>query len=299
MSFASRLSHSFETAPILPLNYHSRYVLFSDCHRGCANSNDKFLKNQNLYFSALQHYYQNGFTYIELGDGDELWENRKIEQIIEVHSNVFWLLTKFSQRNRLYLLYGNHDMVKKKLNYTNSYCSSYFCTENQQLQPLFPNLQYYSGVILENRNGLRLYLTHGHQADLLNSVFWRLSRFLVRYVWKPLEHIGVLDPTSAAKNNRRKNLTEKRLASWAEKNQQILITGHTHRPRLSGTDSFYFNTGSCVHPRCITCIEIQNLNITLCKWAINTRLDHTLYVAREILAGPFSLSQYHLRIEQK
>lgn len=299
MSFASRLSHSFETAPILPLNYHSRYVLFSDCHRGCANSNDNFLKNQNLYFSALQHYYQNGFTYIELGDGDELWENRKIEQIIEVHSNVFWLLTKFSQRNRLYLLYGNHDMVKKKLNYTNSHCSSYFCTENQQLQPLFPNLQYYSGVILENRNGLRLYLTHGHQADLLNSVFWRLSRFLVRYVWKPLEHIGVLDPTSAAKNNRRKNLTEKRLASWAEKKQQILITGHTHRPRLSGTDSFYFNTGSCVHPRCITCIEIQNLNITLCKWAINTRLDHTLYVAREILAGPFSLSQYHLRIEQK
>ncbi len=295
MSFESRLSRSFEHAPTLPLTYSSRYVLFSDCHRGCANSNDNFLKNQNLYFSALQYYYQNRFTYIELGDGDELWENRKIEQIIEVHSNVFWLLTKFAQQNRLYLLYGNHDMVKKKGNYSNCHCSSYFCTESQQMQPLFPNLPYYGGVILEDSSGLRIYLTHGHQADLLNSVFWRLSRFLVRYVWKPLEHIGFLDPTSAAKNNHRKNLTEKRLSSWAEKNQQILITGHTHRPRLDGTDSFYFNTGSCVHPRCITCIEIQNRSLTLCKWTINTRADRTLYVAREVLAGPFSLAQYKLR----
>lgn len=295
MSFESRLSRSFEHAPTLPLTYSSRYVLFSDCHRGCANSNDNFLKNQNLYFSALQYYYQNRFTYIELGDGDELWENRKIEQIIEVHSNVFWLLTKFAQQNRLYLLYGNHDMVKKKGNYSNCHCSSYFCTESQQMQPLFPNLPYYGGVILEDSSGLRIYLTHGHQADLLNSVFWRLSRFLVRYVWKPLEHIGFLDPTSAAKNNHRKNLTEKRLSSWAEKNQQILITGHTHRPRLDGTDSFYFNTGSCVHPRCITCIEIQNHSLTLCKWTINTRADRTLYVAREVLAGPFSLTQYKLR----
>lgn len=294
MSFESRLSHSFDTAPVLPLNYHSRYVLFSDCHRGCANSNDNFLKNQTLYFSALRHYYQTGFTYIELGDGDELWENRKIEQIIEVHSNVFWLLTKFAQQNRLYLLYGNHDMEKKKVTYPICHCASYFCTESQQIQPLFPNLRYYGGVILEDISGLRLYLTHGHQADLLNSVFWRLSRFLVRYLWKPLEHIGVLDPTSAAKNNHRKTQTERRLSAWAEKKQEILITGHTHRPRLNGSDSFYFNTGSCVHPRCITCIEIENRSLTLCKWVINTRSDHTLYVAREILAGPYSLSQYKL-----
>lgn len=289
MSYQSRLSHSFDAAPILPLNQSSRYVLFSDCHRGCANSNDNFLKNQHLYFSALWHYYQSGFTYIELGDGDELWENRKMEQIIDVHSNVFWLMEKFSKQKRLYLLYGNHDMEKKRTAYSSCHCSSYFCTDTQQAQPLFPDMTYYSGIILEDISGLRLYLTHGHQADLLNSVFWRLSRFLVRYVWKPLEHIGVLDPTSAAKNNHRKNLTEKRLSSWAKERHQILITGHTHRPRLEETDSFYFNTGSCVHPRCITCMEIQNRALTLCKWAVNTRPDRTLYVEREILAGPLFL----------
>ena len=66
-----RLDKSFRTAPVLALTPHSRIVLISDCHRGVGNSNDNFLKNQHLYFAALQSYYKLGFTYIELGDGDE------------------------------------------------------------------------------------------------------------------------------------------------------------------------------------------------------------------------------------
>lgn len=291
MSYQSRISRSFDSAPILSLKDSSRYVLFSDCHRGIANTNDNFLRNQHLYFSALKYYYQNGFTYIELGDGDELWENRNIEQIIEAHSNVFWLFRKFAEQKRLYVIYGNHDIEKRQPSYAKRHCASFFCTDCQKIQPLFPDMTYHSGIILENAAGLRIYLTHGHQADLLNSAFWRLSRFLVRYIWTPLEHAGITDPTSAAKNNHRKNAVEERLLSWANARKQILITGHTHRPRLNAEDPFYFNTGSCVHPRCITCIEIQNSTLTLCKWAINTRSDGTLYVVREKLVDSISLYQ--------
>mgnify|MGYP000394021168 CR=1 FL=1 len=74
MGYETRISKAFEGALKLPLSDNSKYVLFSDCHRGVGTSNDNFLKNQHLYFAALQHYYQNNFTYIELGDGDELWE---------------------------------------------------------------------------------------------------------------------------------------------------------------------------------------------------------------------------------
>ena len=49
-----RLDKSFRTAPVLALTPHSRIVLISDCHRGVGNSNDNFLKNQHLYFAALQ-----------------------------------------------------------------------------------------------------------------------------------------------------------------------------------------------------------------------------------------------------
>lgn len=314
MGYYSRLSESFEGALRLPLTDRSKYVLISDCHRGTGTSNDNFLKNQNLYFAALQHYYQMGYTYIELGDGDELWENRSMEQIKETHSNVFWLLTLFREQERLYMLYGNHDMVKKNSRYTSRSCSSYRCCSEDksywEKQPLFPGMTFYSGIILEacsqviklyydraNKNARNtmkgnmklpkdIYLTHGHQTELFNSVLWRYSRFLVRYLWKPLERFGVLDPTSAAKNYTRKHKAEQRLHHWAEKENHVLITGHTHRPTLSVNDIYYYNSGSCVHPRCITCLEIEHMKISLVKWTINTRPDMTLYVAREVLSGP-------------
>ena len=85
----------------------------SDCHRGDGSWADDFSKNQNIYFAALTHYYNENYTYIEIGDGDELWENKKLSDIIQVHSDVFWLLSKFYNEDRLYLIFGNHDMVKK------------------------------------------------------------------------------------------------------------------------------------------------------------------------------------------
>ena len=285
MSYESRISHAFDHAPVLPLHKGSRYVIISDCHRGCGNANDNFLKNKNLYLTALTHYYERGYTCIELGDGDELWENRNIRQIIDIHSSVFRLLSHFYRQNRLYMIYGNHDMVKKKKNYSKNFYSSYYCMDTLCMQPLFPDLTFYEGIILETPfNNFRLYLTHGHQADFFNSTCWKLARFLVRYLWKPLEHFGVLDPTNAAKNYVRKDKIEQRLTDYAKSRSLHLITGHTHRPRLNLEDLSYLNTGSCVHPYNITCLEIENQMITLVKWNISVKKDRTLYVAREVLS---------------
>lgn len=286
MSYHSRLKKAFENAPILPLNQSSRYIIFSDCHRGSGTSNDNFLKNQHLYFTAMKYYYQMGFTYIELGDGDELWENRQMSQIIDIYNNVFWLLSLFYREKRLYLLYGNHDIEKRKAGYSDKICSSFFCTDSQCMQPLFPGLSFYEGLILENpRTCKRIYLTHGHQADFLNSTLWPLSRFLVRYIWKPAEHFGVLDPTSAAKNYTCKEKTEQKLTHFALRENMPLLCGHTHRPMLNEESPFYMNSGSCVHPRCITGMEIANGHLTLVKWTIDTKKDRTLYVAREVLSS--------------
>lgn len=289
MSISSRLDSAFAQAPVLPLHSYSRYVLFSDCHRGTGTSGDNFLKNQHLYFAALQYYLKSGFTYLELGDGDELWENRSLAQIKNIHNDAFWLLSEFYRRNRLYMLYGNHDMVKKYPRFTCRHCTSYPCSTCGE-EELFPGITFHAGIILKNdMDGPDLYLTHGHQTDFLNSVLWRLSRFLVRYIWKPVENIGFLDPTSAAKNNTKKKKLEQAAADWAKEREVILITGHTHRPMVGTPDSPYFNTGSCVHPRCITCIEITGCCLTLVKWTISTRSDRSLYVVREELAEPVGL----------
>lgn len=274
MRYLSRLDKAFSNAVKLPLTGETRYVLISDCHRGNGTTNDNFLRNQNLYYAALEYYFRKGYTYIELGDGDELWENRNLSQIIQIHSQTFALLFRFYQQGRLYFLYGNHDMT------------------NRRPAPIgFPAIPHYSGVILEDMLGESdLYLTHGHQADFLNCQLWPLARLLVRYLWKPLERFGVADPTSAAKNNRRKNTTEKKLAHWADKRDCLLISGHTHRPRLGKESIPYFNTGSCVHPYGVTAIEVTGRCLTLVKWSMRTREDMTLYVSREELSGPMCLA---------
>lgn len=280
-----RLQRAFEDAPTLPLSARSRYVLFSDCHRGRGTANDNFLKNRHLYSAALQHYHRQGYTYIELGDGDELWENRSMGQIMEIHDHIFSLLARFYREGRLYLLYGNHDIVKRTAKKAGRWSA-----------PLFPGLVFHSGLILKDQEHIRdIYLTHGHQMDPLNSTLWPLSRFLVRYLWRPAERIGFLDPTSAAKNNKKKHRVEKKLTHWARENDLLLITGHTHRPMIGTADAPYCNTGSCVHPYGITCIEIRDRCLTLVRWAIDTRTDQGLYVTREALADKICIDAYRTR----
>lgn len=280
MSYMKRLDRAFENAPILPITSRTKYVFFSDCHRGIGNHNDNFQNNANSYFAALQYYDQYGFCYIEVGDGDELWENRRLSQITEIHTDVFDRLCHFHRSGRLYMLYGNHDMNKKDM--------EFFCDR-------FP---IHEGLILRSdRSGTILRVTHGHQADLLNSTFWKLARFLVRYLWTLLESFGFPDPTSAAKNNTKKEKLEKRYIRYAESADCLLLTGHTHRPVLGGDHSSYCNCGSCVHPKGITCIELCGYQINLVKWyECAEKSEHfgnlyaqcppvyPVYVKREVLA---------------
>lgn len=293
MNYSRRLQKTFQNAPSLPLCASSRYVLFSDCHRGNGSANDNFLKNQHLYLAALKHYYEKGFTYIELGDGDELWENRSMGQIIDVHSGVFQLLSRFYAEERLYMLYGNHDMSKKNSRKAGACFEAYTCPSPEYGAPLFPGITFYGGLVLEDMEHKRdIYLAHGHQIDFFNSSLWRVSRFLVRYLWGPAELLGFRDPTSAAKNNKRKRKTEEKLTEWARREQHILITGHTHRPMIGTADAPYCNTGSCVHPHGITCIELKQRCMTLVKWTLDTRKDGSLFVARKVLADTICIDDY-------
>lgn len=266
----------------------------SDCHRGDGSLADDFLKNQTLYFAALTYYNKEKYTYIELGDGDELWKNKSISAIMNYHSDVFWLLSEFYNDGRLYFIYGNHDMVKDKNSFIGKKMTGYFDKNKSCRVELFNKINVYEALVLrQRRSSNRLFLIHGHQVDLLNSRFWKLSRFLVRYLWRPLETFGINDPTSAAKNYTKNVKVDARLALWANKEKRILIAGHTHKPHFPQPgDSLYFNDGSCVHPRCITGIEISEGNIALIKWSQKTRDDGTLYVGRDIIAGPQKIEDY-------
>ena len=300
MSCIKEISRVFKNAEAISFDDSSKCVLMSDCHRGDGNWGDNFAKNQNIAFRALSYYYDKGYTYFELGDGDELWENRSLEEIKEIHSNMFWLLSKFYSKKRLYLIYGNHDMVKKDDKYLKDHMYTMYDTKKREKLPMFPDVKVHEGLILYYKPTKdKILLLHGHQGDYFNSKLWKLSRTLVRYLWRPLELFGVNDPSRSAKNYKKRDIVERNLSNWSSDEKKMIIAGHTHRPVFPEPGNIaYFNDGSCVHPRCITAIEISGGSITLVKWAVRVREDGILAVEREVLEGPVRLTAYFEKLKE-
>ena len=298
MNVNKRLSKVYLSSKAIPVDDTSKLVLMSDCHRGDGSWADNFARNQTLYAAALHYYYNNGYLYFELGDGDELWENKRLCDILRIHTDVFWILYRLYMEKRAFFIYGNHDMVKKSPRFVRSDLSECEDAGGRTWLRFFSEAEFRQGLVLKYRPSKTgpehpILLLHGHQADFFNDQLWKCSRFLVRYLWKPLELIGVNDPTSTSKNHDRKEVVETLLTDWADKNRVLLVAGHTHRAVFpEAGKSLYFNDGSCVGPYGITSLEIEGGYITLVKWRMQTRPDGTLYVGKEIMAGPSRLAEY-------
>lgn len=295
----------------LALTADKKLIIMSDMHRGDGTGSDDFARNSLLYKCALDYYLENGFTYVELGDAEELWENRTFDQIYITHTSVYEKLAQFHHRNpektRYIKIWGNHDLKWRN--------------DPSELAGLFPGIRVYEAVLLDNR----ILMWHGHQADPSCLGFRAtVAKFFVGGIWTGMQRLGMKDPTRAASNPGRANKTDRKLHEWATHNDegiQVIIAGHTHRPvfeNLSLTEKWllqlgigtpgierkspdpaYYNTGSCVHPRCITGIEItaghdQQPDIKLIKWAYSAeplsestsadaRDDFNLVVKRTVL----------------
>ena len=294
MSTAERLTEVYGKSREIAFDNHSKFIFFSDCHRGNGSWADNFASNRNLFNHALEYYYARGFTYIEVGDGDELWENRSMSEIIQTHEDTFRIMHKFYQDGRLYMIFGNHDASKSGPKYRNSRFYRYYSYRSEKYETLFSNPEVHEGLVLKHTPTNReILVVHGHQGDLINDRLWRLARFLVRYVWNPLEMIGIKNPTSPAKNHTRKGAVERNISNWVKANKKMIITGHTHRPMFpKADDAPYFNAGCCVHPNFITGIEIQKGEISLICWSITTNSEGMLQVTRKIIAGPEKLEKF-------
>ena len=300
MKYINRITKIFNSSESINIDNNSKIIIMSDVHRGDGNSSDSFARNQNIFFSALSYYYNENYIYIELGDGDELWELRNFKDIVREHSDVFWLMSQFYKESRFYMLFGNHDVIKKNKKFVRENLYYYYDERLKINIPMFENIDVHDGLILNYKNEEnKIFLIHGHQVDFINYDIWPITRFLVRYLWKPLELYGVNDITRTAKNHRKKHRVAEMLLEWIRQEKHLLIAGHNHRPSFPDLGILpYFNDGSCVHLRCITGIEIANGNIMLVKWSVKTDKNRRLFVARDILAGPTKLDMYfrYLRV---
>jgi UDP-2,3-diacylglucosamine pyrophosphatase LpxH len=292
----SILDKAYRDAKHLTINKNTKIIMFSDLHKGDNSYADDFAHNIELYTFAMQGYYEKGFTYIELGDGVELWENYTFEPIYKAYKDIFEMLKLFYDEDRMYMLWGNHDMIFSDPLTVEKIMYKIFPPRNiVQKEKLF-DLEYHESIML-NIEGTdkKILLIHGHQADWFNYRLWKVSRFFVRYFWMPMQKwFNFKDPTSPAKNYKNLIRVEKKLKKWMlNNNNQMVIAGHTHRPRFPDPGLLpYFNDGSCVHPNSIIGLEIENLNIQMVKWHFEADDKGNNYVTKTVLAGPQPLEAY-------
>lgn len=289
-----RLTQAYKTAKVEYFDKNSKYIIFSDCHRGDDSASDEFAKNQHVFLHALDYYYNNGYTYIEAGDGDELWEYTDFNYIRLAHSDVFLGMKKFANEGRLIFLFGNHNIYLKKSKFVRKNYYSFYDEYKQKRQSLFKNLIPHEAIVLKHRKtGQEILVVHGHQGDLMNDQLWFISMVMLRYIWRFLHVVGLHNPASPAKNLYKRHKIEKNYKVWINKNKRMLICGHTHRPHFPKVKELpYFNTGCCIHSKGLTGIEIINDTINLVEWRVKADEDGALNIVRTIVRGPEKICKY-------
>lgn len=292
-----RLTKAYKNAKIEYFDNNSRYIFFSDTHRGDNSLSDEFSRNQNIFLYALDYYYYNGYTYVEAGDGDELLEHSKFKHIRLAHSDVFCTLKKFFDDNRFILLYGNHNIFLRNKEYVKKHFYHFYDEYNEEECELFKGIHPGEAMILKNKiTGQEILTVHGHQGDFMNDQFWFGSMIMLRYFWRFMHIVGFQNPVSPAKNINKRHKIEKAYNKWIDKHKKLLICGHTHRPKFPRSGELpYFNAGCCIHSRGITGLEILDGKIMLVEWAVRADQVGVLKIKRKVIRGPEQIEKYNFK----
>ncbi|MEP7279473.1 MAG: metallophosphoesterase [Bacteroidota bacterium] len=282
-----------------------RFIIFSDQHKGARDNADDFCLAEKNYSAALDYYYDHEFTFINLGDCEELWENTP-EVVMKINKDILLSEARFLQQNRYYRVFGNHDLEWK-----------YPFQQKLYLKTVFGDaLKIYEGVVLQtqhNNKTYSLFLTHGHQGDK-RSDGNPFSTWIVAAIWTPIQRFLDININTISDSFELVDAHNIMMYEWSATQQQLIfISGHTHKPvfasldhidllthqlqaaKLTGNKALigkiendlavytkqyegkkfvksmaspsYFNTGCCCYDDGdISGIEIEGGNIRLIKW---------------------------------
>ena len=211
-----------------------KFIILSDQHKGSRDGADMFAKAEKNYLAALDHYYAEDFTYINLGDSEELWENTFFT--IKKHNKATFEKEKlFIDADKFVKIFGNHDL----------YWGNDPLAMVSLAQIYGKIIRVYEGVVLQTmvrQEPLAVFMTHGHQGDLQSDGNW-LSKWFVSDIWAPLQSYLRINPNTPAFNTQLKTDHTRIMYEWSsERKKMLLITGHTHQPvfrSLTQLESLY------------------------------------------------------------
>lgn len=207
----------------------SKFIIFSDQHKGAKDGADDFMLCEPNYLAALDYYNENGFFFISLGDNDELWENRW-PAVKKNNQASFEKERKFIDRNAFIKIYGNHDLAWNTDLDTGSKMESIYGQKIIVYEGAILQLSIDSNQTSKNKSTFTIFLTHGHQGDAQSDGNW-FSKFFVAHIWAPLQAYLKVNPNTPAYNTTKKTLHNRIMYEWsAQQANTLFITGHTHQP---------------------------------------------------------------------
>lgn len=214
---------------IVPFDYeHSRFIIFSDQHKGGKDGADDFMAAEDNFVTALRYYYDKGYTLINLGDCEELWECPPAT-VIREYRNTLLEEARFLQQQRYFRVFGNHDLEWH-----------YAVPRQQFLKNIFgKKLKVYEGLILQTRyqdHDYRIYLTHGHQGDL-RSDGNAFSKWFVAAIWTPVQRFFDIRMDTLSDSFDLADRHNIMMYEWSiQYKKTFLISGHTHKPVFASLD---------------------------------------------------------------
>lgn len=261
---------------VLNIDAADKFIIFSDQHKGNRDYADDFAGNEFNYLKALEYYHSQNFSFINLGDSEEIWKYT-VEEVLPKNEKAFAAEAAF-QPNKYFKTFGNHDIIWKNKWDVERLLKNYFALP----------LPVYEGIILKTtvaNEALTVFCTHGHQGDKMsdNNAF---STWIVAHVWTPIQRYLKINVNTPSKNYSLRNKHNQLMHQWSSNRKNVLlITGHTHSPVFaSGKYSShpsnkiekdaneklkpsYYNSGCCCfNDGDITGIEIEDGFIRLIRW---------------------------------
>lgn len=225
----SRIEGAGDGGEILDLDSSSaRLIVLSDQHKGAGDLADDFRLSRHNYSAALDYYFKQQYTMINLGDCEELWENTE-KVAVEYNRDVLLQEARFLQANRYYRVFGNHDLQWK-----------FAFPRNLYLKPLFgEKLTVCEGFLLRflyKGRPFRFLLTHGHQGDKRSDGNW-FSTWFVAAIWTPIQRFLEISVNTISDSYELVDKHNQIMYQWTETQQElVLISGHTHKPVFASMD---------------------------------------------------------------
>ena len=176
-----------------------------------------FCPTPSSSWPTLQNYVRRGFTYVEVGDGDEMWKGWPFEEIRHAHQRVFDLFHDLEKEQPF-----APDPRQPRRQTKGAFSRTRTQEHKDGLLPVHEGL-----IFRHQQNGKQLFAVHGHQADILCDPMYFFSRRAARFGYRLRDFLKKWQVPASLE--REKGKLEHRIIDWIDAHSQIVICGHTHR----------------------------------------------------------------------